>query len=271
MNSTPFIIRPWRIDYTNQRETHEVKIPPRIIYRYLNFKRAKQVIKTKKLWFSSPDSFNDPYDMYPGLIDLTMTFAQAQTFIDRNYPYEDAHSRLLRAIDLMKREREFAEYQKNMLGSIRSQSGVCCFSRERDVSLMWGHYADSHRGIVIGFNIDPVNLAPFLMVQPVRYVHAIETKNYHSDRERIIDHWILTKSDKWEYEQEVRAFCFKQNGLIDFDKKCIKEIYFGCKTAEKDIKSIISILKKTDYESVALKVMETDPVSFNLKSTQFSL
>ena len=261
------LIRPWalRDNLIKHREGEEFKMIPKIIYRYLSFKRAKDIIETKKLWFSSPNDFNDPYDMDYELIDFSIDRQQAQEFVNRNRPGLNRKERREKARYLIKHKEGFIAHQKQIFEDAKAKTGICCFSRKPDVFLMWSHYANSHKGIVIGFNIAPVRSNPFLMLQPVRYVPKASTKSYHEDKENALSHWILTKSDDWKYEQEIRAFCFLQNGLIGFDINCIKQVYIGCKTSEDDTFSILSSLKDNGYNGVSIKKIETVPKSFDMK------
>jgi len=77
---------------------------------------------------------------------------------------------------------------------------------------MWSHYADSHRGFVIGF--DDENL--FFHQQTPRTVSPLMQVHYSLKRpvvpqfedlaENLHETVFLTKSEQWSYEEELRMF-----------------------------------------------------------------
>jgi hypothetical protein len=93
-------------------------------------------------------------------------------------------------------------------------AGIFCATKTFSNLLMWAHYADSHRGAVLGFVADLERDSMLAKIQPVRY---------RDERPRFIDEengWImqptlesageanlrvlLTKSSEWSYEKELR-------------------------------------------------------------------
>jgi hypothetical protein len=105
---------------------------------------------------------------------------------------------------------------RGMRRHMDSKSGVLCMSKNWDSPLMWAHYADSHKGIVLGFDV------------PERAFYKVD---YVKDRPRLADLGLSaldditpeqiktltrTKAAGWTYEQEYRAFLALDRGeLID--------------------------------------------------------
>ncbi|MGR5136237.1 DUF2971 domain-containing protein [Vibrio jasicida] len=122
---------------------------------------------------------------------------------------------------------------------VMSQLGVVSLTESKDNLLMWSHYADSHKGIVIEFEINmsnPYDLfllsddisitsnATFDRVQykKTRWLDEQCDTGYHD----VLKHYILTKSDEWIYEKEHRfvlPFSFSSDILISkefFERHC---------------------------------------------------
>lgn len=124
--------------------------------------------------------------------------------------------------------------------SMSTLFGVCCFSKNWANPLLWSHYADQHRGIVLGFDIpEPEsNKSPILI--EVDYVETPQsipfcTAEPKSDSDLDISKVLSYKFDQWSYEEEVRFFIRldtpdSTNGsfYIDFSEKfALREIIFG--------------------------------------------
>jgi len=90
----------------------------------------------RKLWASSPSAFNDPFEFR---LQRTNDARGLEKLRNQN-----PHLTYLNDAELTKLAIE--NYESN----IRSW-GVICFTKVPDDILMWSHYADSHRGICLGF------------------------------------------------------------------------------------------------------------------------
>jgi len=81
--------------------------------------------------------------------------------------------------------------------------GLLCFSRNWDNLLLWSHYAASHAGICLGFDIpDDVFVANAIDVryQP-NLLKIRDPKDLNPDFAKRL---LCTKHESWSYEQEVR-------------------------------------------------------------------
>lgn len=105
--------------------------------------------------------------------------------------------------------------------------GLLCFSLDWHNPLLWSHYAERHRGLALGFDVDEQILKPvsYVKTRPVLTQINIE-----------VAHWLLfTKYVDWQYEQEARIFTTledrdPQTGLYfgDFgDQLVLREVIAG--------------------------------------------
>lgn len=91
---------------------------------------------------------------------------------------------------------------------IDSDYKICSFSNNINSMLMWSHYADEHKGILVeywfggefpdGFGIDKVTYSD-------EFIRNRERDLY------VFNQYLLTKNSDWSYENEVRIFSCKSN------------------------------------------------------------
>lgn len=183
-------------------------------------KNTIKLIKNHGLWLSHTNNFNDPVDP---------------------------------SIKLFNRNSGEYDY---LLDSIK----VACLTTDNKNTVMWGHYADKHRGICIEYDISPLldkNRNDFL-IRKINYDKtAIINENIANinnielyDLNLLMDLFSI-KSKEWEYENEYRILYYdrerRKNGLVI--PLTIKSIYFGAETPEDDKELILDIAENIElYE-----------------------
>ena len=121
-------------------------------------------------------------------------------------------------------------------------------------SLMWAHYADSHKGICIKYNF---NSSVFKVggtdKNVVAYFYNIEYYNgavknlKKADGSILFKEAFFYKGKQWKYENELRFLYFDVNGkgeraTIDVPNS-IEAIYFGLKCSKNDKDAILKIME----------------------------
>jgi len=171
-----------------------------IYYHFLKFEHAIDDLNKQRIRVSAIDSLNDPFELKPKFVD---------------------------------KKREL--YNRVRKG-ISKKWGLLCFSEDWRIPLLWGHYADKHQGIALGFEIHN-------NIRRVEYVSEREKLELTSDdkeNEKLFLNKLGFKKQKgWEYEKEHRMWvelknCQKdvhsENNYIKFnDNVKIKEIILGCR------------------------------------------
>ncbi|MCB4455125.1 DUF2971 domain-containing protein [Leisingera sp. McT4-56] len=117
--------------------------------------------------------------------------------------------------------------------------GIVCFCRSWDNPVIWSHYADSHRGLALGFDVlSEGELLPVEYTKS-RIDFAQESeRSFNGDTFGFIKKSIATKFIHWEYENEVRLVVDlgkpdQENGLFfkKFDDELIlREVIIGAKS-----------------------------------------
>jgi hypothetical protein len=232
------------------------------LYKYYTYNHySLSAPARRKIWFSKPASFNDPFDLdidfvdrvtlndflyminelrkQPGiskemLADLAVTEVSACNNPDLHAFYESWRAA----------NRKFSEDRKGY--------GVFCLTERNDHVLMWSHYADNHKGFCIEFIRSPHNqLGDIEMTCPVRYRCDYPRPVPFSEegRRTLFDYVFLTKAKDWEYEREWRLV--NEEGNIELPLPGdVSSVIFGLRMPEpqrETIRHILSDLPNITY------------------------
>lgn len=191
------------------------KIENNSLYNYTSInKNTIKLIKNHGLWLSHTNNFNDPVDP---------------------------------SIKLFNRNSGEYDY---LLDSIK----VACLTTDNKNTVMWGHYADKHRGICIEYDISHLldkNENDFL-IRKINYDRtAMINENIELYDLNLLMDLFSIKSKEWEYENEYRILYYdserRKNGLVT--PLTIKSVYFGTETPEDDKELIRDIAENIElYE-----------------------
>jgi len=234
------------------------------LYKYRAFNELSlQLLINEIAWFSKPELFNDPFDC--GIyVDEEKIEESIRAAVEITYNKLGKDKSQIPKMDLKVKEndkRAFNRFRESVYSLIQN-SGVLSLSAVNDDILMWGHYADSHKGFcieylrneenILGKQADPViyqNELPSLSVQDV---------TSHGDG---IESLFFTKSSHWGYEKEWRVISPEGNKALQFPCQ-IKSIIFGMKMNEQNRYTIKQILKD---RRVQFKETVQDGKSFALR------
>lgn len=171
------------------------------------------------LWFSRPDSFNDPCDCLP-VFDWEASEADLRLHLLEAWGEENptwTEGRLRAAVERaiaqefpLRAERK-SQVEREYQGRI-ARCGIFSTSERFDSIVMWSHYADQHRGICL--ELDTTALPANARFHKVQYRNERPRVNLIRDR-RIANRVAAgTKSAEWQYEQEWRLAL--ENGPVQF-------------------------------------------------------
>lgn len=153
-------------------QTHPTLQPStrtRRVYKFLSAEHAIEDLQRRSLKIALIDGLNDPFDL--ASIDIT-------------------DDRIRDALDAV-------------ITDIRPRMGLLCFSRNWDNLLMWSHYAASHTGVCLGFDIPAdKNYDLDVHYQP----NLLKIRRREDVNLDLVTRLLHTKHESWSYEQEVRSF-----------------------------------------------------------------
>lgn len=241
--------------------------PPPIIYKYADPNTADLILSTNTLWFSSPMDFNDPFDCHQALIDFSVGKEGIIETVNRLFPNANRSERREKIRYFNKHLDELSDAFIRSNEALRSEVGVCCFSRDYKNILMWSHYTDKHQGLCIGFNIKAFGDNYF--IQEVNYPEKITPKKFFSEKRiEALNYLVLTKSHYWKYEEEVRAISYDLKGKVRIQPVCVQSLCFGLKSDELFKQKILNILRDRYRHIEIYSEMELDEDNFGLKESE---
>lgn len=133
------------------------------VYHFLPAIHALDDIRRKRIKISEIDQLNDPFELW--------------------------------CVSQEDRQLRFAlrGYKKEMA----KRFGMICFCKHWHNPLLWSHYADKHRGMCLGFDVDDRGL------KEVNYVDKRADLKIPPTKETA-DELLFTKYRDWHYEEELR-------------------------------------------------------------------
>lgn len=158
--------------------------------------------------------------------------------------------------------------------SLDNKMGIYSLSKTPIDELLWAHYANSHKGFCIEFDLDIL-----LMNDGENHIHSFPVlyskrppsigfldiiKNRKSG---MIKKFAFYKSKRWEYEKEHRIVTSKI-GLNSYDFKALKSIYFGLKISESDKNNLFNLLKD---RGINFYQMELEKNSYLFKAVKLEM
>ncbi|MBL8517423.1 MAG: DUF2971 domain-containing protein [Betaproteobacteria bacterium] len=221
----------------------------RPFYKYSSPDTAIEILRSRNVRYSSPQCFNDPFDIQAGLhfdfdiatlhekvIDRIGELASASEepavsnddpwgkivlAARQNYPTQGFPRERWRELSgpafgtlvdvLRDAQRRYQEHWRStLLPGIR----VFCVSEERDNLLMWAHYAKDHTGCVFEFWALPDEDNPLSVAAPVEYVEF--PIPFFTERE-----WIdnLVSIKKLDHGALYRRYAYAKSSCWSYEKE----------------------------------------------------
>jgi len=175
-----------------------------LLYKYRsinNFKNYVDIILNNRLWASNYKDMNDP--------------------MEGHYYYNRG---------------ELDDSIVNKLTVDKNSKNICSLTKDKKNILMWSHYADGHKGVVIGVEIDSNRYD----IRPVTYGDLPEIKNDNYSDKTATD--ILScKYVVWKYEEEERVFVNTDTKYVEVK---VVEVITGSKMNKDDRDMIKELTKK---------------------------
>ena len=96
-------------------------------------------------------------------------------------------------------------------------TGLICFSKSWRNPLMWGHYAEKHTGMCLGFDVPDNLLAPVLYAKrPLKI--KIDPERILKQTEKLMEKLVRRKFIDWKYEDEIRLFVRLDHDTVESGK-----------------------------------------------------
>jgi hypothetical protein len=220
--------------------------------------RLREIIVENKCYFPKPSSLNDPFDCNPvvGFNDP----AELRKYIQKKYRREFNHKASSEEITktIIDMKNEYSDY--SMREIFDDYIGVFCLSECNNLNLMWSHYADSHKGVCLGFDLDIIKS---WFCKKVGYsdqrinINLIKLKNNDNYQKDILSKSVFTKGEDWLVEKEVRCLS-KYSGHQGFTPEGLVSITFGLATSLEDRNFILDLVEESGSKLAIEECWQTD-------------
>jgi hypothetical protein len=223
-------------------------------YRAIDKRLAEQLVNSE-MYFPHRAQLNDPFDCN---VDIVKALDHAIA------------SGACKQPELLQRFRQDEEVTHRFSTNV-GEMGIGSFSLTNNETLLWSHYADDHRGVVLRYDFPKSfldNENEILGVSAVSYApNAISdwlTENAHLYRDDhsefiigLLKKVLMSKAPAWEHEQEARIVR-PQSGLFTLPREFLMCVIFGLQTSAQDEKLARSLVDKY-YDGVKFgRVVRTD-------------
>ncbi|MGJ0299329.1 DUF2971 domain-containing protein [Aliarcobacter cryaerophilus] len=171
------------------------------IYKYFSLERGTNFLNLPLMRISTSNSLNDPFESEYARSDL----------------------KAIEEIYRKKYENHWQAYLKKF-----QDYGIISLTTNNNNLLMWSHYADEHKGIVIGFDINENNPSDFFYTpttcrfEKVKYIQSrqFECIINENNLDEVKLHYSILKSNEWNYESEYRfILSYKDADILYLNKK----------------------------------------------------
>ncbi|HAT1581997.1 TPA: DUF2971 domain-containing protein [Raoultella ornithinolytica] len=210
-------------------------------------KNQLSALAQRKIWYSKPSEFNDPFDTKFTVRGKTHIFEQEMDSQKLSVIFDGDMS------DTMVFKKRFLDEPLDNFKRGIEKLGILSLASSNNNLLMWSHYASEHKGMCLGFERNSnTALADDEKTKPMSY-----NDNYPSIKASSILNEIDTLSNKvrilhsksrhWEYEQEWRHIVEQGDKLYPWPA-ALTSVYFGCKTDISDIHLVKSIIADSNIK-----------------------
>lgn len=238
-----------------------------------------------ELYFASPTQFNDPFDCCPPFSitdytdnDLIDHFRKAFSSICPHISDPELEAIIgKRVASIVQNDLFKSDIVAPFISScheVNRELGVLCLSEVPDDILMWSHYADGHRGVVLQFDKSILESAfgacSCKQVDCKNNILTLREIN-GANPDELVRLLLLKKANRWEYEKEWRIIIDPSlnklipNCRIDrFPKDALTGVIFGAEMAPEDQYTVHMWLKDGSHQAQIYKAMR-ETGSYSLK------
>ena len=230
--------------------------------------RDMESLINDELYASRFDQLNDPFEAI-----ATKSFGEAIQFLKEvgleNYkPIHEISHKII---------------------SFRERAGVYSLSKSDsgipDNELMWAHYAESHKGFCIEYDVEQLALSEELWFNVNRVDSVVYTKTlpdmslsdiFGESDVPLITKIYGTKSMVWNYENEARLL-YETSGIKRYNPAALKSVYFGLNMDKAHEDYLIDRLKNRNVKFFKMRMADgeykllADSVAENEREYRYKL
>lgn len=267
-----------------------------VLYKYCD-RPGIEILRTLELKLPYISQVNDPLECLPFIYcpdDKSAMKEQWLRTFNRNHinPPVNWEQKLNEQFEKGEIQKELVEGARESLRALNRKSCLLSVSKTAQNPVMWAHYADKHKGFVIGIDFNNVfpdtNKERGILMKAVSYSENRHKMNILSEaeHEELLRKTVSTKSIGWGYEKEYRTIFFvdslktmqqkelthlkdhkgKETWFLRLNPVSIREVIFGLYTDESFKSDIRKLIERQVLEHVKLyQAGESETYTLNLK------
>ena len=238
-------------------------------YRHLDGEHrdwTKRIITDAEVYFATAKSFNDPWDSRLRLRVGSDRQKQAEKFDSvlrrrrQHLSEEQRRTAVERMLLGAEDPQQIANFERRLQDRIYTL-GIYSLSEDPSNILLWGHYANSHMGVCLGFS----GRCPFFQrAIRVSYQDEYAQRDPFSN---LSEKLLTTKARDWQYERERRIVDPKGSGGRTYPQEALRLVILGCRLPKEDKESVTSWIHQCDH-SIDLVQAEPSNAAFRLAFTK---
>lgn len=264
-----------------------------ILYKYCDQIGIVKILESLELKLPYISEVNDPLECLPFFYcpddKLAIEARYLSVLKRRNIPKPAGYKQALNGLyEKGEIQKMLADSSRELQINMNYKSCLLSVSKTARNTVMWAHYADEHKGAIIGIDFDSIFPDKGIKMDRVNYTEKRPSINILSDFEippEAFLRTILTKSSDWEYEHEFRAifsvdaledlrtqglaslkdFNNKKTWFLRLNPESIREIVFGLYTEESLKLAIRKLIERAELQHVQLyQAEESETYILNL-------
>ena len=210
---------------------------PTKLYRYRNYGfNWERELEYGEIYMACPKDFNDPFD--------------CSLYFNRKNFGEYIKSKLNLIINDEAIDNSFNQMYNNnyekYFNAYINQARIASFIPDYKSILMWSHYAGSHEGYCIEYDISKIDTNKNALFPVVYMKNRFDMSLIINDSDNMLMNPLLYKAQEWSYEKEWRLISSsekfnKELGQCFVINNAITGIYLG---ARSDVNSNVQIIIK---------------------------
>ena len=258
-----------------------------MLYKYCDT-NGFGILEKSKLRLTKFESFNDPFELVFGIDEDSApsnikreyeedpnVINKWKTILDEQNMVYDNNS----LNDIIEKYTEFIIIDhKNIPNILKKQwndtIGIVCLSETMDVIQMWAHYADNHKGIVVGIDENEIVKDKETLItvcyRDKMVLLPVADLDFNKNIIKYIPDALSRKETKWSYEKEIRLYGYLEEidedrqYYVDISPLAIKEIYLGLRSSQ-ETKLRAKIFKQSnEYQHLIICEMKKHEKAFKL-------
>lgn len=237
--------------------------------------KYKSLLTDAIIWFAAPESFNDPFDcripVRDDLENKENRRKELKKLFTQNEPnsnVDQINNQVEIVVHKYSNKQSYEQSLEDKDDLINQRIGIFSLAGDYRNILLWGHYADGHRGFCIEYDLDILK-EYFKGQHREKQISVIYYPvEYHSNlpvviRSQLIEDELFTKQfttkyKDWRYEKEHRFFANNSpNTSWPIPFEAISSVFLGCMMDDTSIESIRESMSKMPHKPNLIKAVRS--------------